>query len=724
MSELRAEAAALPWVRLLPRRRFGRVVDPVSPEAAALVDQRTALRLGILPFGVWAHGLLVACVTDPQPEALALLEDAAQRVAWLRTTEADLAAAVRRVLGGPLRFGQWAVRLRRATVGQVLAAVDGQRRSGGRIGDILVSSGAITSRDRAEILARQQGVPFVDLLAGDLPQRTDLFSLMPEAFWRRERAVPFAESGQRLYVAAEDPCAFRRVLARLERRSGREVRLFASGRRDVERMLERHYQGEYLRQSRDALAEVRPEDSAVRLLTGPQSVLGVVALLLLAVGLWRDTSAVLLGLSAAIQALYLGLLGFKLWLVRRPTRGIVERHVTDDEIRGMDARRLPTYTILVPLRDEAGVLGQLVAALSRLDYPQDRLDIKLLLEEDDRSTLAAALALRLPACVEIVVLPDAQPRTKPKACNYGLLHARGEFVVIYDAEDLPQPDQIKKAVAAFRTASSDVACVQAKLSYYNRMQNSLTRWFTSEYATWFDLLLPGLQAAGMPIPLGGTSNHLRVSALRQVGAWDPYNVTEDADLGIRLHKAGYRTLLINSDTYEEANAEFVNWVRQRSRWVKGYLQTWLVHMRHPVRLFTALGLRGFLGFQAMILGTPLTFILNPLLWLVTTAWFLTAAGAIQAMFPAWLYYTGMLSMLFGNFTFAYLNMIALARRGEWNLMESAATSPAYWMLMSIAAWKALLQLVTRPSHWEKTVHGLWRPGTVKVLDTGAQGLVD
>lgn len=720
----RTASPALPWVRLRPRRRLGWMVDPVSPEAAALVAEHEALSLGILPFAVSAHGLLVACLGDPEGEALALLQGAAQQIVWLRTTEPEFSAAVRRTLGGPLKFGQWAVRLRLATVPQVLALLESQRRSGGRIGDLLVGLGALTSRDRAEILARQQEVPFVDLLKGDAPESPDLYSFMPEAFWRHERAVPFAASGRRLYVAAEDPRVFRRVLPRLEQQSGQEVRLFASGRRDVERRLEQHYRGEYLRQSRDTLREARPQDSAVHTLTQPQAALGIIGLLVLAFGLWRQTPAVLLGLCIAVQVLYLALLGFKLWLVRRPTEGSVERQVTAEELGRLDGRRLPTYTILVPLRDEAGVMPQLVAALGRLDYPQDRLDIKLLLEEDDHGTLAAARALHLPASFEIVVLPDAEPRTKPKACNYGLLHARGEFVVIYDAEDVPEPDQLKKAVAAFRTASPAVACVQAKLSYYNRLQNSLTRWFTVEYAMWFDLLLPGLQAADMPIPLGGTSNHLRVSALRQVGAWDPYNVTEDADLGMRLHKAGYRTLLINSHTYEEANAEFVNWVRQRSRWVKGYLQTWLVHMRQPLDLWRRLGPRGFLGFQAMILGTPLIFVLNPLLWLITTAWFLTAAGAIQAMFPTWLYYTGMLSMLCGNFTFAYLNMIALARRGKWDLMESAVTSPGYWMLMSIAAWKALLQLAMRPSHWEKTVHGLWHPAVVNGVQSNLRGTAD
>ncbi len=724
MNQLVAERDPLPWIRLEPRRRFGRTVDPVRPEAAALVALQDALRLGVLPFAVSTRGLLVASVDEPGDEQLELLADVAMPLVWARATRDELEAAVSRTLGRPLRFGQWAVRLRCASLPAVLSALETQARSGGRIGELLVGAGTITSRDVAEILGRQQAVPFVDLLAGGLSPRPDLLSLMPEGFWRREQAVPFAQSGDRLYVAAEDPARFKRVLKRLELRTGKEVRLFACGRRDVERTLERHYRGEYLRQSREALLEASPQDSAIHLLTRRQAVFLGSALALLALGLWGATSQVLLALSIVVQAAYVALVTFKLWLVRRPTRELVERYVTQAELAALDARRLPTYTILVPLRDEAEVLMQLAQALDRLDYPHDRLDIKLLLEEDDRRTLAASRALKLPACFEIVVLPDAEPRTKPKACNYGLLHARGEYVVIYDAEDMPEPDQLKKAVAAFRMADPRVACVQAKLSYYNRLQNSLTRWFTAEYAMWFDLLLPGLQAARMPIPLGGTSNHLRVAALRQVGGWDPYNVTEDADLGIRLHKAGYRTLLINSDTYEEANAEFVNWVRQRSRWVKGYVQTWLVHMRHPGSLLRELGWRGFIGFQAMILGTPLTFLLNPVLWLVTTAWFLTAAGAIEAMFPTWVYYVGMLTMLSGNFTFAYLNMIALARRGEWDLMESAATSPLYWMLMSLAAWKGMLQLLTRPSHWEKTVHGLWRPQATRMPGAVGQGAAD
>lgn len=235
----------------------------------------------------------------------------------------------------------------------------------------------------------------------------------------------------------------------------------------------------------------------------------------------------------------------------------------------------------MPLYREANVLPTLVDALKRLEYPPDRLDVKLLLEEDDEDTIRAAKSAALPNYIELVLVPASQPRTKPKACNYGLARARGEYVVIYDAEDIPEPDQLLKAVAVLRSSPAEVVCVQAKLSYYNAFQNVLTKWFTVEYATWFDLMLPGLFAARMPIPLGGTSNHFKTAVLQSMGAWDPFNVTEDADLGIRLYKAGYRTVIMNSTTYEEANADLVNWIRQRSRWIKGYIQTSLVHLRSP-----------------------------------------------------------------------------------------------------------------------------------------------
>ncbi|MDQ2832131.1 MAG: glycosyltransferase, partial [Chloroflexota bacterium] len=280
------------------------------------------------------------------------------------------------------------------------------------------------------------------------------------------------------------------------------------------------------------------------------------------------------------------------------------------------------------------------------------------------------------------------------------------YTVIFDAEDIPESDQLLKAVTAFRSAAPNVACIQAKLAYFNRGQNLLTRWFTAEYLMWFDLLLPALHASPIPIPLGGTSNHFRTSVLRELGAWDPYNVAEDADLGIRLHKAGYKTTVIDATTYEEANSDLNNWIRQRSRWVKGYMQTWLVHMRHPIALRRSLGTAGFLGFHALIGGTPLTLLLNPVYALLTTLWYVTHLGVLQSPFPSWVYWVAIVNLIVGNFAFTYTNMVAVGRRNLWDLMIWTAFSPVYWALMSIAAWKGFVQLITRPSYWEKTDHGL------------------
>jgi len=247
--------------------------------------------------------------------------------------------------------------------------------------------------------------------------------------------------------------------------------------------------------------------------------------------------------------------------------------------------------------------------------------------------------------------------------------------------------------------------VQAKLAYFNRNQNLLTRWFTAEYLMWFDLLLPALHASPVPIPLGGTSNHFRTQVLREVGAWDPFNVAEDADLGIRLHKAGYKTAIMDATTYEEATSRVGNWVRQRSRWIKGYMQTWLVHMRHPVALWKSLGPAGFVGFQVIVGGTAVTLLLNPMYALLTSLWYLTRLSVLQSPFPGWVYGIAALNLLIGNFAFTYANMAAVARRNIWDLLVWTALSPVYWTLMSVAAWKGFIQLITKPSYWEKTDHG-------------------
>ena len=380
--------------------------------------------------------------------------------------------------------------------------------------------------------------------------------------------------------------------------------------------------------------------------------------------------------------------------------------VSDEEARSIPDDDLPIYSILVPAYREPEVIGQVLYELERLDYPKDRLDVKLLLEEDDAETYAAAIRASPNAHVEIIRVPNRPPKTKPKACNVGLAQARGEFVTIYDVEDRPEPLQLRRAVVAFRRDIPQVVCLQARLSYYNADQNLLTRWFTGEYAMWFGQMLPGLVQRGAPVPLGGTSNHFRREALVQLGGWDAFNVTEDADLGIRLYRAGGRTAILDSETLEEANSDFVNWVKQRSRWYKGYLQTWLVHMRHPRRLWQELGPSGFLGFNLFVGGTPLLALMNPIFWALTIIWFLVHPAVFATLFPAWLYYSGLICLVVGNFTFLYSSMVSARLTGQPSLVLAALLSPVYWVMMSVAAIKAVAQLISSPSFWEKTAHGL------------------
>src|SRR3989442_7579110 len=274
----------------------------------------------------------------------------------------------------------------------------------------------------------------------------------------------------------------------------------------------------------------------------------------------------------------------------------------------------PSYTILCPLYKEAAIVPQFVEAMKALDYPMEKLQVLFLTEENDNETRAALYRMQLPASFTILTVPKGTLQTKPRACNFSLLQAKGQFVVIFDAEDKPEPSQLKKAILTFANHGPEVACVQAKLNYYNAGQNLLTRWFTAEYSTWFDIMLPGLQRSGFSLPLGGTSNHFRTEVLRALGGWDAFNVTEDCDLGLRISQYNLNTAVLDSTTYEEATSRFKTWLFQRSRWIKGYLQTYLVHMRHPVQMLRQGRLRKFFSLQLIVGAWTIVLLINPFLW--------------------------------------------------------------------------------------------------------------
>jgi cellulose synthase/poly-beta-1,6-N-acetylglucosamine synthase-like glycosyltransferase len=350
----------------------------------------------------------------------------------------------------------------------------------------------------------------------------------------------------------------------------------------------------------------------------------------------------------------------------------------------------------------------LVKALDELDYPAEKKDVQLLLEADDTDTLAAVGELSLPPGFRVTLIPPSEPRTKPKACNIGLARARGEYLVIYDAEDHPEPDQLKKAVAAFDQLGPQTVCLQSKLNFYNPRQNLLTRWFTAEYCSWFDLALPGLAAIGAVIPLGGTSNHFVTEKLREMHGWDAFNVTEDCDLGVRIYRKGYRSSMLNTTTWEEACGSLPFWIRQRTRWLKGYIQTYFVHMRNPFRLIRDLGFAGFLHFQILIGGVVLSFLINPLYWILAVLWFSLRLDSLEALFPGLVFAMGALCLFVGNFVFIYTGAVACYRRGYYDLVKHALLTPFYWVLMSISSWRAFLQFFSKPFYWEKTRHGLFK----------------
>lgn len=371
---------------------------------------------------------------------------------------------------------------------------------------------------------------------------------------------------------------------------------------------------------------------------------------------------------------------------------------------------LPVYSVLVPVFRETRVLNQLITALLRLKYPIEKLDIKLILEETDTTMQRAVAALSLPEHFDVIVVPAGSPQTKPRALNYALQFARGTLLTIFDAEDVPEPTQLRKAAAQFHVAPDHTACLQAELCFYNPNENWLTRQFAVEYATLFKLMLPAFFAEHLPLPLGGTSNHFRISHLRAVGAWDPFNVTEDADLGLRLARLGYRTAMLDSATYEEATSNVGNWLNQRSRWLKGFMQTWLVHMRNPIGLWNDLGIGGYFAVQAFLLGVVVSALFHPLL-LAHCVYVLAWGGFPQTdVSLTMMIMIGLNIVVFGTgygfSIFAGYKALRSKRVAGWWLV--LVSMPFYWLLISLAGWMALGQLIVNPHYWNKTRHGLSR----------------
>ncbi|MEN8671667.1 glycosyltransferase [Nocardioides sp.] len=601
-----------------------------------------------------------------------------------------------------MQMAQMLTRSGLVTSEQLQRAMLEYSRTGDPLGDILVSHESISEDVLVAALSEMHQMQRVGL--ADFEPDYDISRRLPEPLARRLQAIPVAESDDTLLIAVARPLSADDATD-VEEAVGQPIRQLLANRTDLDQLIQRVHSSFYADVSTQYLMENYPEQSAHVVFSPVQKAVFIMAAVIIVICavIWPVGTAI--GLVGVASAVYFVVSVYKFRLTLRALGTHLETDVTDEEISALDERHLPIYTILVPLYKEAGIVPRLVRDINALDYPRTRLDVKLLCEEDDLETIDKIRELALPPHFHLVVVPDSQPKTKPKACNYGLQLSTGAFCVIFDAEDRPDPDQLKKALIAFDAVPDNVVCMQGKLNHFNQDQNMLTSWFANEYSMHFELILPAMGASESPIPLGGTSNHFKTQTLRELGAWDPFNVTEDADLGMRLHREGYRTAMIDSTTLEEANSNVGNWIRQRSRWNKGYFQTWLVHMRHPLQLLRQTGFKGFVSFN-LTMGSAFVLLMNPIFWALTTIYVITQWGFIESIFPSLVFYAASLMLFVGNFIFIYLNVAGSLQRGEFGLTRTAMLSPLYWGLMSYAAWKGFIQLFTNPFYWEKTEHGL------------------
>lgn len=580
---------------------------------------------------------------------------------------------------------------------QMRAALDGQRHRDLPVGELLVTQGALSEDRLLEALAQQFGTQV--LPADHPPPDAALASLLPAGLAIKLNAVPLRRVGSALVVMTNRPDQADAIRDALDRHDG-PVLLALAGRDRMQAALTLAYGTELAR-----IAEARtPGPYSCRDWDTRRAFRRWLAVLLAAGGALLLAPAAVVAWLFALGVLVSAVNATLKWLALHGVSLPPSEPVEDAASPVRPFTQLPVVTILLPLFNEPDITGQLLRRMDRLDYPRELLDVILLIEDEDTTTRAALARANLPFWMRAIIVPPGQPRTKPRAMNYGLNFARGSIVGVYDAEDAPEPDQIRKVAQRFLEVPPDVACLQGQLDYYNPHHNWLSRCFTLEYATWFRLLLPGVARLGLFVPLGGTTLFFRRTVLEEMGAWDAHNVTEDADLGLRLARRGFRTEIIETTTYEEANAAVLPWVKQRSRWLKGYAMTWATHMRDPVLLWRELGPKRFIGLQAQLLGTVLGFSLAPVLWTLVVKVF-----GLPHPLDRFLPVQGYLGLAFFFLACQMLTIYAAWRAAALprhrGLRIWIPVLDVYFLLASVATLLGLAELLVKPFHWRKTAHG-------------------
>lgn len=557
-----------------------------------------------------------------------------------------------------------------------------------------VALGLVTDTALAEALARRLGGYFADTtrLAG-MTVAADPDAWL--AVLRRGYAPVVLDRGMKAFLIAAEPADAERLAAAPERIGAYGLPVFVATPAGFEALIRRQFQAAWADEAIHGLKRRSPEASADdRGLMRLTALVTMAALVLVTLSLAVGPPGLAATTGGLIGLIVLGWLGVRLAAGAVPAKALPRRPLTEAD--------LPVYSLLCPLHREEAVVPGLIAALTALAYPRARLDIRLIVEADDHETIAAVRAANPPAHIRTLVLPPEGPRTKPKALMMALPLARGDLLTVYDAEDRPDRHQLREAAETFAAAQPDLVCLQAPLLVANARDSLITRFFAADYAALFLVLLPAFARIGLPIPLGGTSNHFRVGALRACGGWDPHNVTEDADLGFRLAAAGGCIGTIAAPTLEEAPPHFGAWLGQRSRWFKGWLQTLAVLARRRRAFAAGLGIRGSLALVATLAGSLGLALVHP-------ACLLGLAGALALGHPpAWAGAVAVVAIA-GHVGTALHLMEGLRRAGQLRLAPCLVLLPLWWLLIGMAAWRAVWQLYRRPFHWEKTMHGLGAP---------------
>jgi cellulose synthase/poly-beta-1,6-N-acetylglucosamine synthase-like glycosyltransferase len=609
------------------------------------------------------------------------------------------------------------------------SALDNYRKP---LGQILMDIGALSPHDMitAAALRRRQDTSFADiLLAHDMVIQVALdcalslkysaeiadFNLFPAegalierygaARCLRDNVLPWRRVGSVTVIACCDPGMFREIQPRLRQCFGACIMAVTSTTGLHQELIRlRPYTLVQRAETRIPAHESCRDRALVPLI----AFLTAAALLY---GVYSLTSASAVFSALTIFAILVLILNSGLKIAAAVSQLLVRKSLEDQDLQRWPPPplgRLPTVSVLIPLLREENITDHLLARLLDLSYPKELLDICLVIEDDDTLTRATLSAATLPYWMRQIIVPRGKLKTKPRALNYALDFCRGSIIGIYDAEDAPAPDQIHKIVRRFRSRGPEVGCLQGVLDFYNSRTNWLSRCFTIEYAAWFRLILPGMQRLGLVVPLGGTTVFFRREALERAGCWDAHNVTEDADLGIRLARHGFHTEFVNTVTHEEANCAAGPWIRQRSRWLKGYAMTWAVHMRNPRKLMRDLGPWRFLGVQVLLIGTPLQLLLTPLMW---SFWAIPLGlpHPLQAQLSPTAF-----TWLAGIFlTSEALNLgcqvLALRRRQHQGLWKWVPTMHFYYPLGVLAVLRGLISMIFKPYYWDKTAHGVAMP---------------